>query len=85
MHRNNQMEAIPIRIEHVANSRLQEVDFSTVAFGTVFSDHMFTAEFQDGRWSDGLIRPYGPISVAPNISALQYGVSVFEGMKAPVD
>jgi len=82
MHRNNQVETVPIRIDRVANSRLQEVDFATVAFGSVFSDHMFTAEFQDGRWSDGLIRPYGPIPLAPNISALQYGVSVFEGMKA---
>ena len=82
MHRNNQMETVPIRIDRVANSRLQEVDFATVVFGSVFSDHMFTAEFQDGRWSEGLIRPYGPIPLAPNISALQYGVSVFEGMKA---
>lgn len=82
MHRNNQMETVPIRIDRVANSRLQEVDFATVVFGSIFSDHMFTAEFQDGCWSDGLIRPYGPIPLAPNISALQYGVSVFEGMKA---
>jgi hypothetical protein len=82
MHRTNQMETVPIRIDRVVNSRLQEVDFATVVFGSVFSDHMFTAEFQDGRWSEGLIRPYGPIPLAPNISALQYGVSVFEGMKA---
>jgi branched-chain amino acid aminotransferase len=82
MHRNSQTETLPIRIDRVANSRLQEVDFATVVFGSVFSDHMFTAEFEDGRWSDGLIRPYGPIPLAPNISALQYGVSVFEGMKA---
>ena len=82
MHRNNQMETVPIRIDRVANSMLQEVDFATVVFGSIFSDHMFTAEFQDGCWSDGLIRSYGPIPLAPNISALQYGVSVFEGMKA---
>jgi len=82
MHRNNQMETAPIRIDRVANSRLQEVDFATVVFGSVFGDHMLTAEFQDGRWSEGLIRPYGPIPLAPNISALQYGISVFEGMKA---
>jgi branched-chain amino acid aminotransferase len=61
---------------------VHEVDFSTLVFGSVFSDHMFTAEFQDGRWSDGLIQPYGPLQFGPNISALQYGISVFEGMKA---
>jgi branched-chain amino acid aminotransferase len=82
MHRNNQIETAPIRIDRAANPRLQEVDFATVVFGSVFSDHMFTPEFHDGRWSDGLIRPYGPIPLAPSISALQYGVSVFEGMKA---
>ena len=60
MYTNNQMDTVPFRIERVANSRLQEVDFPTVAFGSVFSDHMFTAEFHDGRWSEGLIRPYGP-------------------------
>lgn len=82
MHRSSQIERSPIRVDRVANSRLQDVDFSTLVFGSVFSDHMFTAEFQDDRWSEGLIRPYGPIPLAPNISALQYGVSVFEGMKA---
>ncbi len=82
MPRNNQMEMNSIRIEKVVNSRVHEVDFSTLVFGSVFSDHMFTAEFQDGRWSDGLIQPYGPLQIGPNISALQYGISVFEGMKA---
>ncbi len=82
MPKNNQMEMNSIRIDKVRNSRLQEVDFSTLVFGSVFSDHMFTAEFQDGRWSDGLIQPYGPLQIGPNISALQYGISVFEGMKA---
>ncbi|MGA9508822.1 MAG: branched-chain amino acid aminotransferase [Candidatus Sulfotelmatobacter sp.] len=82
MPRNNQIETTSIRVDKVANSRLREVDFSTLVFGSVFSDHMFTAEFQDGRWSDGLIQPYGPLHVGPNISALQYGISVFEGMKA---
>lgn len=82
MHRNNQMEMNSIRIEKVVNSRTHEVDFSTLVFGSVFSDHMFTAEFQNGSWSDGLIQPYGPLQIGPNISALQYGISVFEGMKA---
>jgi branched-chain amino acid aminotransferase len=53
-----------------------------VPFSSVFSDHMFTAEYHDGQWNDGEIQAYGPISVAPSISALHYGVSVFEGMKA---
>src|SRR5215831_15095444 len=66
----------------MTSSGVQEVDFRNVAFSSVFSDHMFTAEFRDGRWSKGAIRPFGPISLSPSISALHYGVSVFEGMKA---
>ncbi|HEY6250720.1 MAG TPA: branched-chain amino acid aminotransferase [Candidatus Angelobacter sp.] len=72
----------PFRIDRVTSSRVHEVDFATVQFSTIFSDHMFSAEFEDGHWNDGLIRPYGPIAVLPSISALHYGISVFEGMKA---
>lgn len=71
-----------VRIERVHKSRVQEVNFATVSFSTVFSDHMFSAEYQDGRWNDGVIQPHGPITVAPSISALHYGISVFEGLKA---
>jgi len=70
------------RIGHATASRLPAVDFKTIGFSSVFSDHMFTAEYRDGRWSEGLIRPYGPLFLFPSISALQYGVSIFEGMKA---
>lgn len=71
-----------IQIDRVASSRAHEVDFKSLAFSSVFSDHMFTAKFRDGKWSDSLIQPYGPLSLSPSISALHYGVSVFEGMKA---
>jgi branched-chain amino acid aminotransferase len=69
-------------VERVAKSGVQEVDFATVQFSTIFSDHMFGAEFHDGRWSDGRIQPYGPIALSPSITGLHYGISVFEGMKA---
>jgi branched-chain amino acid aminotransferase len=82
MRKDNETRTFSIRIDRATNSRLHEVDLATVPFGTVFSDHMLSAEFRDGHWSDSLIQPYGPISVVPNISALQYGISVFEGMKA---
>lgn len=72
----------PIQIARVGHSRIQEVDFATVPFSSVFSDHMYVAEFHDGHWNEGRIQPYGPISVFPSISGLHYGISVFEGMKA---
>ena len=68
--------------ERVRQSRVTAVDFSDLPFGTAFSDHMLLAEFRDGSWGDLTIKPYGPLALPPNISALQYGVSVFEGLKA---
>lgn len=81
---SNSSQTITARfcMERVANSKVQEIDFANIPFSSVFSDHMFTAEFRDGNWSDGVIQPYGSISLSPSISALHYGVSVFEGMKA---
>jgi branched-chain amino acid aminotransferase len=53
-----------------------------IAFSSVFSDHMLVATFRAGRWQDAVIREYGELSLPPNISSLQYGLSVFEGLKA---
>jgi branched-chain amino acid aminotransferase len=72
----------PITIEPVSRSRVNEVDLPSVAFSSVMSDHMLVAEYDDGAWRTATIRPYGPIALSPAISALQYGVSVFEGLKA---
>jgi branched-chain amino acid aminotransferase len=46
------------------------------------SDHMLVAEYRDGSWRDVAIRPYGPLPLSPVISGLQYGVTIFEGLKA---
>ena len=82
MSSDNHVLARRIRVERTSSSRLREVDFAKVGFSAVFSDHMFTAEYGDGRWKEGVIRPYGPISLSPSVSGLHYGVSVFDGMKA---
>jgi branched-chain amino acid aminotransferase len=79
---NAELKRERMRIERAAHSRVGDVDLATVGFSTVFSDHMFSAEFRDGLWSSGKIRPYGPLLLEPSISALHYGVSVCEGLKA---
>jgi len=71
----------PIPVDRVAQSRLSGVDFATVAFSSIFSDHMFSAEYDGNQWTGACIKPYGPIALQPSISALHYGVSVFEGLK----
>lgn len=70
------------RIERVSKSRAVGLDFSSIPFSSVFSDHMLFAEYAAGSWKEPVILPYGPLALPPNISALQYGVSVFEGLKA---
>jgi branched-chain amino acid aminotransferase len=69
-------------VERVQRSRVADQDLSTLGFGRVFADHMFVAEFQDGRWSGERIVPYGPLPLPPSITGLQYALAVFEGMKA---
>lgn len=71
-----------LKIQKVAKSRIGEVDFDNIPFGKVFSDHMFIADFIDGKWTNARIVPYEPIPLSPAISALHYGQSIFEGLKA---
>lgn len=72
----------PIRIESNKNSRLKDVDLDNIPFGKLFSDHMLNCEYKDGKWSDIQIESYKPILLSPATSAIHYGQSVFEGLKA---
>ncbi|MFT4682875.1 MAG: branched-chain amino acid aminotransferase [Flavobacteriales bacterium] len=67
------------RAEH---SRVSEVDFDNIPFGRVFSDHMFSMEYRDGKWGKGEILPFQNLSINPASSVIHYGQSIFEGMKA---
>lgn len=71
-----------MQIIQVKKSRINTVNFSNLPFGTVFSDHMFICKFNDGKWNNPMIIPYGPIPMNPGSKVLHYGQSIFEGMKA---
>ena len=75
-------DTIPVRTQSTTASRLSEVDFGQLEFGKVFADHMFFVDYHDGQWQEPQIVPYGDMSVSPANSALHYGQSIFEGMKA---
>ena len=75
-------DTLDIKITKAEKTRLTTTDFSQLPFGKVFSDHMFTADFEDGQWTNLQILPYGPIPMSPAISALHYGQAIFEGLKA---
>ena len=71
-----------IEIIKTQKSRLNEIDFNNLQFGNVFSDHMITMDYNDGRWKKPIIKPYGPFEIYPSNCYLHYGQAVFEGIKA---
>ena len=74
-----------IDIQKVESSRIGEVDFSNLTFGSTFSDHMFECDYKDGAWQNPTIKPYGPLTISPGAKVFHYGQAVFEGMKAYKD
>lgn len=71
-----------IKITRATASRLSTVDFDNIPFGKVFSDHMLVADFKKGEWQPAEITPFGTFPMTPSATALHYGQSIFEGMKA---
>ena len=56
---------------------------SGVVFGTVFSDHMFSMEWGEGKgWHSAQIKPYGALRLEPSSMVLHYAQMSFEGLKA---
>lgn len=55
----------------------------SLVFGQHFSDHMLQIHWDESEgWSDPQIVPYGPLSLYPSVSVLNYGTGIFEGLKA---
>ncbi len=73
---------LTVKITRTTNSHLESVDWNNLPFGKVFSDHMLLMEYADGAWQQPEILPFGNISIHPATSAIHYGQSIFEGMKA---
>ena len=73
---------IDIKVDKTKKSRINEQDVNNVPFGKCFSDHMFVAEYADGKWQKAYIAPYNEVPMSYAISALHYGQAIFEGMKA---
>lgn len=69
-------------VHKAAQSKIQSVDWDNLPFGKIFTDHMFVMEYANGAWQQGEILPFGPIDMHPAMSAIHYGQSIFEGMKA---
>jgi branched-chain amino acid aminotransferase len=72
----------PIRIMRTT-SRKEKPKDKDLAFGNVFTDHMFVANFEEEKgWYDPRVEPYGPLPLDPATAVLHYGQGLFEGLKA---
>jgi len=71
-----------IKVEKTKKSRLSEVNFNNLSFGSVISDHMAVSTYLNGDWGPSSVVPFGNIIISPAMLALHYGQVVFEGMKA---
>jgi branched-chain amino acid aminotransferase len=71
-----------IKITKSKTSKIDSVDFENLGFGEVFSDHMFSMDYENGEWINQRIEPYGKIEFEPAMCTLHYAQAVFEGLKA---
>jgi len=78
-------ETLEIKITETSKSKLQDTDLQNPTFGSVYSDHMFIADYADGEWKDLRIIPYGNLSISPANTTLHYASTIFEGLKANRD
>ncbi|MFT4155768.1 branched-chain amino acid aminotransferase [Parafilimonas sp.] len=74
-------EVLDINITKTERSRLGNISLEDIPFGKYFTDHMLEADYENGEWKTE-IKPYQPLVLDPSVSALHYGQSIFEGIKA---
>jgi len=75
-------EVSGINIRKIERSKLKNISLEDLPFGRYFTDHMLEADFENGEWKNIEIKPYQPLLIEPSNSALHYGQSIFEGLKA---
>jgi len=76
------IDILDIQITHSPSSRISEIDFDHIEFARIYSDHMFVSNYYDGEWQDNQIVPYDYFNISPANTAIHYGQSIFEGLKA---
>ena len=55
-----------IKITQSLTSKINEVDFENLTFGSVFTDHMLICDFKNGAWQQPEIKPYEPFLIDPS-------------------
>ncbi|MBU2996886.1 branched-chain amino acid aminotransferase [Cellulophaga baltica] len=74
-----------VTVEKSTTSKIDQIDFDNLSFGSVFTDHMLVCNYKNGAWEAPQVVPYGPLTLDPSAKIFHYGQSIFEGMKAYKD
>ena len=77
------------RLPHPAptSAKAREAAIASPGFGTVFTDHMVSIDWDEGpdgigAWHNATLGPREPIALDPAASVLHYAQEIFEGLKA---
>ncbi|MBT3318490.1 MAG: branched-chain amino acid aminotransferase [Clostridia bacterium] len=72
-----------LEVVRTSNLKAKPQDETKLGFGRLFTDYMFTMQFEQGKgWYDAKIRPFENFSLSPACSVLHYSQTIFEGLKA---
>lgn len=75
-----------IKVTLTDNPKQKFTDEGTLGFGRIFTDHMFTMEYEEGKgWFNPQITPYHNFTLDPAAVVFHYGQEIFEGLKAYKD
>ncbi|WDP91779.1 MAG: branched-chain amino acid aminotransferase [Desulfobacter sp.] len=71
-----------IKVTRAAQTGTRPKD-EDLGFGTVFTDHMFVMDYEEGKgWLNPRIEPFAEFSMSPAAMVFHYGQAIFEGLKA---
>ena len=74
---------LDIRVEKTAQPKAKPTDENKLGFGSIFTDHMFVMDYEEGKgWHNARVVPYGPVVLDPAAIVFHYAQECFEGMKA---
>ncbi|MBY0414284.1 MAG: branched-chain amino acid aminotransferase [Bdellovibrionales bacterium] len=72
-----------IHIDPALKNAIQNFQLpETLTFGNVMAPVMASCMYENGKWGDLELLPYGPITMYPTAKVLHYAQEIFEGMKA---
>jgi branched-chain amino acid aminotransferase len=76
---------IPLKVEansNPVNAAERERLLQDPGFGRVFTDHMVTIRYAEGKgWYDGKVHARGPLTLDPAAAVFHYAQEIFEGLK----